>query len=125
MTDGWAGPRPILVGVGGFVLIAVGAVQAFVATLYVSLFGAAGLLIAVPMAMLAIGDLVFGWRVRSGRSRGAAIGAAFVTSITAPWTLSPLLALGSILGSLVALAALIRYRSWFAPPAEEDGPGPP
>ncbi len=131
MTAGWAGPRPVLVGVGGFLLIAAGVVQLLVATLYVAVFGASGLLIGVPLSVLAVGDLLFGWQIRSGRSRGPAIGAAFITSITAPWTLSPLLALATILCSLIALGALIRYRAWFQPPAddepprdEEVGPGP-
>jgi hypothetical protein len=130
MTDGWAGPRPVLVGVGGLLLIAAGVVQLLIATLYVALFGTAGLLIAVPMSVLGVGDVVFGWRIRSGRSRGAALGAALMTSITSPWTLSPVLALATILCSLIAIFALARYRAWFQPQAddeptdEEVGPGP-
>jgi hypothetical protein len=129
MTDGWTGPRPVLVGVGGLLLVAVGVVQLLIATLYVALFGTSGLLVAVPMAALGVGDVLFGWRIRAGQSRGAALGAAFLTSITSPWTLSPLLALASIVCSLITIVALVRYRAWFqpptddAPPPEEAGPG--
>jgi hypothetical protein len=130
MTDGWTGPRPVLVGVGGLLLVAAGVVQLLIATLYVALFGATGLLIAVPMSALGVGDVLFGWRIRSGRSRGAALGTAFVTSITSPWTLSPELALATILCSIIAIFALVRYGAWFQPPTDdaptgkEVGPGP-
>jgi hypothetical protein len=131
MTDGWTAPRPVLVGAGGLLLIAAGIVELFVAALTVALFGPVNLIVAVPMTALGVGAVLFGWRIRSGRDRIPAMGTAFLISVTAPLTLSILLATGTIACTLVALVALIRYRAWFQPPMddepprdEEVGPGP-
>jgi hypothetical protein len=122
MTDGWAGPRPVLVGVGGLLLIAAGVVQLFVAALEVALFGPVNLIIAVPMSVLGGGAVLFGWRMRSGRDRVPAMGTAFLISIMAPLTLSILLATGTIMCTLVALVALIRHRGWFDTTPGDDPP---
>jgi hypothetical protein len=123
VTDGWTGPRPVLVGAGGLLLIAAGVVQLFVAALTVALFGPVNLIIAVPMSVLGVGAVLFGWRIRSGRDRIPAMATAFLISVSAPLTLSILLATATIVCTLVALVALIRYRPWFDSTPGDDPPG--
>jgi len=122
VTVGWDDPRPIPVGIGGFLLIGAGVIQLFVAALYVALFGPPALLVAVPMTALGVGGVLFGWRIRSGRNRSAAIGTAFLISLTSPFTLSVPLATATIICALIALVALIRYRTWFEPPPDGAPP---
>ena len=123
MTRGWGDPRPILVGVGSLLLIAAGVVQVLVIALIVAVAGANALILGVPIAMLAIADIVLGWRIRSGRDRRPALIAAFLTLLTAPFTLgTKVLGLTTILGSMVAVVALTRHRTWFERAADAEPP---
>ncbi len=121
MTRGWDDPRPVLVGVGGLLLIAAGVVQAFVVTLIVAVYGAPAMVLGVPVGLLAAADIVLGWRIRSGRNRRPALAAAFLTLLTVPFTLDAgLLTLTGIVSAMVAIVALTRYRAWFEPPPDEE-----
>lgn len=116
MTTGWTGPRPILVGIGSLLLVAAGVVQALVVTLIVAAYGASALILGVPILIVAVADIVFGWRIRFGRDRRAALIAAFVTLLSAPFTLGThVLGLTTIVASMFAIVALTRHRAWFEP----------
>jgi hypothetical protein len=120
MTTGWAGPRPILVGIGSLLLVAAGVVQALVVTLIVAVYGAPALILGVPILIVAVADIIFGWRIRFGRDRRPALIAAFVTLLSAPFTLGThVLGLTTIITSMIAIVALIRHRAWFEP-ADSD-----
>jgi len=123
VTRGWGDPRPILVGVGSLLLIAAGVVQVLVTALIVAVAGANALILGVPIAMLAVADIVLGWRIRSGRDRRPALIAAFLTLLTAPFTLgTKVLGLTTILASMVAVVALTRHRTWFERTADAEPP---
>jgi hypothetical protein len=123
VTRGWGDPRPILVGVGSLLLIAAGVVQVLVVALIVAVAGANALILGVPIALLAVADIVLGWRIRSGRDRRPALIAAFLTLLTAPFTLgTKVLGLTTILASMVAVVALTRHRIWFERLADAERP---
>ena len=120
MTTGWTGPRPILVGIGSLLLVAAGVVQALVVTLIVAVYGAPALILGVPILIVAVADIVFGWRIRFGRDRRPALIAAFVTLLSAPFTLGThVLGLTTIVASMFAIVALTRHRAWFEPADRE------
>jgi hypothetical protein len=120
MTTGWNGPRPILVGIGSLLLVAAGVVQTLVVTLIVAAYGAPALILGVPILIVAVADIVFGWRIRFGRDRRPALIAAFVTLLSAPFTLGThVLGLTTIVASMFAIVALTRHRAWFEPVARD------
>ena len=123
MTAGWGEPRPTLVGIGGFLLIAAGVVELLVAALFIALYAAPALLIAAPMTALGIGGVLFGFRMRSGRDRVPAMATAFLISVSAPFTLSVFLATVTVVSTLITLVALIRHRVWFVAPPDLEPPG--
>jgi hypothetical protein len=121
VTDAWAAPRPILVGVGSLLLVAAGVVQLLVVTVVVSTIGPAALVLGVPVALLGTADVVFGWRIRSRRDRRAALLAASLTLLSAPFTIGVgVLGLTTILSSMIGIVALARHRDWFELPVDSE-----
>ena len=94
MTDGWGGPRPIQVPIATALLFAAGVIQLLVAVYVVAALGAIALALALPIGALGFCAAMFGYRILDGRNRQAALVVAFLTMLTAPFTIpSDLLAL--------------------------------
>ena len=120
MTDGGAGPRPILVGVASLLLVGIGLVPLLLSALILSVGGPVAIW-SIPVGLLGAAAVVFGWRIRSGRARRPALVTAVCIGITAPYMLGiGLLGLPAIAGSLIALVALVRHRAWFEAGAPAD-----
>ena len=119
MTDGWGGPRPIQVPIATALLFAAGVIQLLVAVYVVAALGAIALALALPIGALGFCAAMFGYRILDGRNRQAALVVAFLTMLTAPFTIpSDLLALLTLLCALLAGFILIRTRAWFVAAAE-------
>jgi hypothetical protein len=120
VTDDRHGPRPLLVGAGSLLLIATGLAQLALATIVLAAFGVPALVFSVLVGALGVCGLLFGGRIRGGRDRRPALITAFVMFVSAPllWG-TGVLALATVVGSVVPLLALVRERAWFEPPSSE------
>ncbi len=125
MTDGWAGPRPVQVAIATVLLVGAGIIQLLVAVFVVAALGAIALPLALPIGALGFCAAMFGYRILDGRNRQGALIAAFLTMLTAPFTIpSDFLALTALLCALVAAYILIRTKAWFVAPADHSDERP-
>ncbi len=125
MTDGWAGPRPVQVAIATVLLVGAGIIQLLVAVFVVAALGAIALPLALPIGALGFCAAMFGYRILDGRNRQAALIAAFLTMLTAPFTIpSDFLALTALLCALVAAFILIRTKAWFVVPSDHPAEPP-
>ncbi len=110
-----AGQRPVLVGVASLLLVSVGFLEIVLATFVFAALGTTGLVLALPVGLLAAGAIVAAVRIRDRRSRNAALAVALITLIATPFTLGVgQFGLVVSVSLMVAIIALVRHRAWFA-----------